>query len=240
MSRSTISTYSASLATRSLACVGNKRSLLPLDGEYGALTTNLSEQMGESGNAAISTFLKTWWAGTAELEFPNLIVNRKGLALRANPAAIRVFGHGYECRQYLSYVERKPTHSTLSHDHLLHRCLKGSGHTVPEDLSIEFTDKTKRRFLVTGSPVLSATSRPRAAALLFVDITRQQKIVEIATQLSRTDSWENLIQGAVDAAQSLGFNRTRLYSFDGRRQVLRLERAGGANHLGTATGKRSP
>ncbi len=160
--------------------------------------------------AAADAFRGSWWHGVRQQELASLVVNKNGLILRANAFAERLVGQKLVLQQYLAAVEGMSEQVFPTNHPIRQTREKCVVHSADRRLQFPGNSESDLYFLVC-SPLHTVGHRVHSCALLLLDMTRWDKVVQVERELLQADDRLDLYRRIVNQGQRLGLRRIRLY-----------------------------
>jgi hypothetical protein len=164
----------------------------------------------------------SWWSIVRPIELPVMIVDREQRIIKANHAALGLFGQDLVGRPYSEAVEGRPHSTGLPSGHPIRDALgSDDGGVRPRGISgyhdvVSDSGQVFRRALLVCFPLLiDLDLKITSVVVFYVDLMiRFDRINEAVQAFARADSVERLQQTIVEQIGKMGYERARLYEYD--------------------------
>jgi signal transduction histidine kinase len=172
---------------------------------------------GTVARFAKKTLDATWWGGQLKLDLPVLVIDEKGIIIRANDASIRKFGADLVTYSYTQAVEKGDT-PDLPPKHQIAQAIEKRRHISYDLESINPAGKREWDYLLC-TPIMP-TDGARLAAVTFLEMPPWTQLRKVAAQFANVREPQELYDAITATAKEFGFERVRLYQSDRDNRVI--------------------
>ena len=169
----------------------------------------------------------SWWSIVRPIGLPVMVVDRAQRIIKANHAALGLFGPDLAGRPYRAAVEGKENEACLPDGHPIRAALgPDDGGAPPRGISrdrrvIFAPGEVYRRALLVCFPLINDFDpRVTSVVVFYVDLSRFDRINEAVRTFAVADGIRALQEAIVEQVGKMGYRRARLYEYDRAGQKL--------------------